>query len=82
MRGYFKGGKVEKVVSEKQERARAYNRANGQLKGMITMLNHMPSELPYMQDDIRRRFQVASDLLWQVRQLVIDYQEELIEEGK
>lgn len=72
----------QREVSEKQIRARAYNGANGQLKGMITMLNNMPSGLPYMQDDIRRRFRAASDLLWQVRQLVIDYQEELIEEGK
>ena len=82
MKGYFKGGKVVKVVSDKQARAKAYNRANGQLKGMITMLNYMPSELPYMQDDIKKRFQAASDLIWQVRQLIIEYQEDLIKEGK
>ncbi len=71
-----------KAPSAKQERARRYNRANGQLKGMTTQLNYLKSELPSLDYRIKSIMKDTVDNLRQIRQCIIDHQDKLIKEGK
>ncbi|KKL07989.1 hypothetical protein LCGC14_2580450 [marine sediment metagenome] len=71
-----------KEPSAKLVRARRYNRANGQLKGMITQLNYLKGELPSLDYRIKSIMKDTVDNLWQIRQCIIDHQDKLIKEGK
>ena len=71
-----------KEPSAKQERAWAYNQANGKLKGMITQLNYLKSELPSLDLGLKVMLTDCVDDLWHIRQCIIDYQDKLIKEGK
>ena len=71
-----------KEPSAKLVRAQRYNRANGQFRGMITMLNDIKSELPWLDEVSRNQISKIVGALRQVRQNVIERQNELIEEGK
>ena len=71
-----------KEPSAKQERAWAYNQANGKLKGMVTMLKQLRSELPYLDSRIEILLEDYIDDIWSLRQCIIDHQNKLIKEGK
>ena len=71
-----------KGASDKQVRADAYNYANLQLKGMSIKLLHMLSELPYLDSRIASKISAAGVSLREIRNLIIEQQKKLIEEGK
>ena len=68
--------------TSKQERARAYNRANGQLKGMITQIEKIPEELPHLDRHTEIIISRAVTFLRVIINMIIDRQKELIKEGK
>ena len=73
---------TRKEPSAKQERAWAYNQANGKLKGMITQLNYLISELPLLSYVIKWEIDTTVANLWQIRQCIIEHQDKLIRKGE
>ncbi len=73
---------TRKEPSAKQERAWAYNQANGKLKGMITQLTYLKSELPLLDEKLKDPLNKTINALWNIRQGIIDHQKKLIKEGK
>ncbi len=71
-----------KEPSAKLVRAQKYNRANGQLRGMITQLNYLKSELPSLDYRIQSIMKDTVDNLWQIRQCIIEHQDKLIRKGE
>lgn len=72
----------ERKVSEKQERARAYNRANGRLKGLAIQLDSLRMELPYIDLSVGIRMNILVKDIQDIRLMLIEHQNKLIEEGK